>query len=314
MTFEDAVSAPRRITRLHPAIDKRGQKVFHIFSDRPENGYEMTCLRTFRDPQLKVGQRIDDADLERLRTDARAWEAGASARRTERRARIAATAGDRPSAGVISALERGFRGRIMVSLDGHYAFAVSAETAQDAELSLGLPLSASEVTRLKSDYDSAKISERIDRMVAFRPRCAAEVRKRLLPAGIDPVLLEAEIERRIAAEYGILSDGAFIAWFADSRGVRKGREFFTLIGELRLLGVASEAIDAARDAYDHRAALEVAVMRTARGLDLANDGDRQRFVTRLIRKGFRYADARDALAKLGQADEALAEVEEPVGE
>jgi SOS response regulatory protein OraA/RecX len=315
MSFEGP-SEPtfRRITRLHPAIDKRGQKVFHVFSDRPDNGYELTCLRTFRDPTLRVGQRIDDAEVERLRAAARIWESATGERRAERRARIAASAGERPKEGTISTLDRGFRGRVMVSLDGHYAFTITGETADDAELVPGMRLSTADVTRLVSEYDSAKISERIDRLVSFRPRCAAEVRRRLALTGVDPVLLEAEITRRIAADYGILSDEAFIAWFADARGMRKGKEFFTLIGELRHLGVDPAAIDAARDSFDHAAALEIAVARTRRGLDLDNEGDRRRFTERLIRKGFRYADAREALAKIAQVDEALAEAEDPITE
>jgi SOS response regulatory protein OraA/RecX len=298
-----------RITRLHPAFGRDRAKVVHVFSER---GYEFTALASFRDKRLRVGNILDEDEIIELRDAVRAWERGAKQRRSDRRARIAERAQDRPNAGTITALEPGLRGRVMVYLDGAYALTLGTLEVEDRGVIIGRSLDADEVAELKSGHELGNVSERIDKMTAYRPRTAAEVRERLSRAGYDPALVELEIARRLETNYGVYNDEAFVAWFAAARGARKGKDYFLLVPELRHLGVSREAIEAGRAAFadeGHTDALEVAERKAARGLDLDDPESRQKFIRRLAAKGFRYDEAKAALTRLLEAAEAEAETE-----
>lgn len=286
-----------RLVRLHPAIGRDRARVLHVFSER---GYEFTATASFRDRRLRVGNVLDEDELAELRQAAQLWERGAGQRRASRRTRAAERAGNRPAAGTVSALEPGLRGRVLVYLDGAYALALGALEAEDAGVVVGRVLDADEVAKLAAGHELIRVSERIDQMAGYRPRTAAEVRERLARAGYDPAVVEAEIARRLETNYGVYDDEAFVAWFAAARGARKGKDFGLLVPELRHLGVSAPAISAGRAAFadeGHADALEVAERKAARGLDLADPDGRAKFIHRLAAKGFRYDEAKAALAR-----------------
>lgn len=292
-----------RLVRLHPAFGRDRSKVLHVFSER---GYEFTALASFRDKRLKVGYVLDEDELAELRAAVVAWERGARTRTAERRTRAAERSVDRPNSGLVSALDPGLRGRVMVYLDGQYALTLGALEFEDSGLFVGQSLDEAATAALRQGHELSKVSERIDTMASYRPRTAAEVRERLLKAGYDPVALETEIARRLESNYGIYSDEAFVDWFAASRGARKGKDFFLLVPQLRHLGVSQEAIEAGRAAFaneGHAEALEVAQVKAARGLDLTDRDQAQKFIARLAAKGFRYDEAKAALARLMADDE-----------
>jgi SOS response regulatory protein OraA/RecX len=292
----------RKITRLHPGTDtRRRAPVVHVFS---ETGYELTVPRSFRDRRLRVGALIDDADRDELRTAARLWEARSSERRVARAEKAAL---ERPRAGQITDITEGRRGRLHIYLDGGYAFSLSPEIVEYEGVIIGAALDETTVSRLVRRAHVERIAEMIDRKTAVRPRCAGELRRALIAKlHLDAELVEAAIERRRPLG-GILSDADFIAWFAQARGVRKGKGFYALVPELRALDVSTEAISAYRDSFDSQSAAVVAIARAVRGLDLSDPRGRHRFVERLRSRGFGYGVAKAYLDSLAISDEALAD-------
>lgn len=294
----------RAITRLHPAISDRGGRrapVVHVFS---EQGYELTVPKTFRDRRLKVGIRIDGEDVEQMRIAARIWEAGANERRL---ARAEKRALERPTSGEITEISEGRAGRTHVYLDGNFAFSLPSIVAASTLLAVGQELDEDRVRELIAKASVGRVGEMIDRLTAVRPRCAGELRDRLVrERKLDPGMVEAAIEQGLRAGQ-VSSDVDFIEWFAQARGVRKGKGFGALVGELRRLGVDQEAINEYRDHFDTEGAAEVGIVKAARGLDLDDPKQRQKFVTRVLSRGFRYADARAYLeARAVEIDDELA--------
>ena len=302
MSIPELSGGPRRITRLHPSFDvRRRRPVIHVFSSA---GYELTVPKTFRDKRLKVGNRIDDEDRDQMRTAARLWEAAGSERAVARAEKAAL---ERPASGVISQISEGRRDRVHIYLDGGYAFSLTAEIVEYEGLAIGVALDEAAVRRLVGRAHVERIAAMIDRKTALRPRCAGELRRVFVgKLKLDPDLVEAAIERRRALGT-VLSDEAFVAWFAGARGVRKGKGFYAIVPALRALDVPMAAINGYRDSFDTTSAAEIATVKAARGLDLHDPAGRHKFVTRLASKGFSYTVAKEYLDNLRIADEDLAE-------
>ena len=270
----------RKIVRLHR---DRAKSLIHVFS---EQGYECSLPLGFRDPQLRVNKRLTGEELDAIRASARLWESERPERQERRRAgrreRIA-------GGGEISALKAGRDGAINVEIDGRHGLTL----ADASGLRVGQRLTADEMEGLYEREDEARIGARIDRLTAFRPRSATEIRDRMKRLGIEGAALERAIERRLKANLGILDDLAFARWWAEHRGARKGRSVRSLGPDLRRKVVDQEAaLAAAREVSDDQEALVVAVERARRGLDLRDERHRRRFVGRLARRGFGYQEAR----------------------
>lgn len=293
------MSNPRAITRLY---EDKAKRVIHVFS---ANGYELTTPLGFRDRNLKVGRTLDDEAFDALRAAAREHERGRSERRAARRERNAAS---RPNEGTVTGLSYDTRhGKAYVELDGQYALSVTIGQLVDAGLAVGKDLDAPAVTALREGYNVMRVAAIIDRLTGYRPRTAAEITKRLAQKGIEGPLIDAAIAARTGVAYGVLSDLEFARWFAEHRGIPRGKGFRALVPELRRLGVSDEAISTTEAEYATDEAREVALVRAARGLDLDDPKMRTRFVARLARTGFNYGDARDYLDARAVSDEDLDE-------
>jgi regulatory protein len=270
----------RKIVRLHR---DRAKRLIHVFS---EQGYECSLPLGFRDPQLRVNKRLTSEELDEIRATARLWESERPERQERRRAgrreRIA-------GGGEISALKAGRDGAINVEIDGRHGLTL----ADASGLRVGQRLTADEMDGLYEREDEARIGARIDRLTAFRPRSATEIRDRMKRLGIEGPALERAIERRLKTNLGILDDLAFARWWAEHRGARKGRSVRSLGPDLRRKVVdQAAALAAAREVSDDQEALIIAVERARRGLDLHDERHRRRFVGRLARRGFGYQEAR----------------------
>jgi len=77
--------------------------------------------------------------------------------------------------------------------------------------------------------------ERGARLLAVRPRTELEMRQRLGAAGIEPLDVEAAIERLL--ELNLLDDPAFSRQWVDERSRRKGLAGDALVRELTAKGV-----------------------------------------------------------------------------
>lgn len=157
------------------------------------------------------------------------------------------------------------------------------------------------------------------RYLATRPRTRWEVERRLRRAGAQEPVVAGTLTR--LAELGYLDDHAFVRWWLEQRDRHAPRGRRLIEAELRQRGVAREAIERLRDAWDEpergpdddadlpsndqeRAA--VALSRHLRGRSVPDDPKaRQRLGMFLVRRGFDPETVRGAIRSAAAGSEEL---------
>jgi SOS response regulatory protein OraA/RecX len=281
--------APRPILRIDPSKFRPGERVVITV-----HGAEIVLPKGFRARDLRPKGLLSDERLAELREEIATFRAEAPARRAARATERAAA---RPTQGTITALEPLRGGRICIRLDGDPFVTLPAERVAREGLWTGDVIDAARAATLVTAVEEESALRRIDAAIAYGPRTAEELRRRLARKGIEATpAVEAAIERRRGS--GVMEPDEFAVRFATTRGEAKGKHVRQLRGELLRRGVDDESIAAAEAGFDAAAAIAVAVPKALRGLDLAEERDRRRFTTRLIGRGFSYGDAAAALARL----------------
>ena len=114
-----------------------------------------------------------------------------------------------------------------------------------------------------------------------------------------PETAVARVMQRLC-EAGYINDKDFAQQWADSR-TSKGMGAQRIRTELRRKGVGSDEIDEVienLDEDDVMAGAFNAAKKAARGKDLSFPGDRQKVMAALVRRGYGYATAREAISRL----------------
>lgn len=206
---------------------------------------------------------------------------------------------------VITAIRRE-RGKFYVTVNGNEKVVVPAPLFRERPLSEGETIDLEEYDHwlMVRQYRAA-----LDRAVAFlasRARSRREVEARLLQAGYRPctvemVLYKLERER-------LLDDGDFARQWVEARaGRRLGRN--RIARELRDKGVSAEEAEAALTTLDEEDQLDAAVQLAEKTLHRAKPGEppaktTQRVIAMLLRRGYGYDLARQALEKAAASQEA----------
>ncbi len=140
------------------------------------------------------------------------------------------------------------------------------------------------------------------RFLSYRPRSETEVRRYLAGKEIEPVVIDAVIERLREQRY--LDDIEFARYWVENRQRFRPHGVRALRQELRLKGVEAETIEGAvADVEPESAAYEAGLPRAQRLAALAEADPltfRRRLIEFLLRRGFDYATARDAVTRLAR--------------
>ncbi|MCA9829648.1 MAG: regulatory protein RecX [Dehalococcoidia bacterium] len=175
----------------------------------------------------------------------------------------------------------------LVRLSDGRDFVFSEEACVRAGLRAGLPVSEETLSALDAAEQRVQAHEAALRLLSHRSRSESEMRTRLTMRGIDPGVIEGEIER--LRDSGLLDDEKFArAWVEDRKRLApRGRRMlrYELLGR----GIAPEAVDeVTADVDDGALALELARGRARR----TKAEDYESFVTNvggfLRRRGFSY--------------------------
>lgn len=197
------------------------------------------------------------------------------------------------------------RGKFHIIINGGEEVVVPAPLFRERPLDVGEAIDLEEYDHwlMVRQYRAA-----LDRAVAFlasRARSRREVEARLLQSGYRPctvemVLYKLERER-------LLDDGDFARQWVEARANRNlGRN--RIARELRDKGVSAEEAEAALTAIDEDDQLEAAVQLAEKSLRRAKPDEpiaktAQRVVAMLLRRGYGYDLARQALEKATAAPE-----------
>ena len=197
----------------------------------------------------------------------------------------------------------------MLSLSDGREFLFSDEACERCRIAEGLTADEELLRALDRAERRVNAHEAALRLLASRPRSEHEIRTRLAMRGIDPGVIEDEVERLRMA--GLLDDEKFAqAWVEDRKRVSpRGRRMlkYELLGR----GIAPESADeATQDVDDRETAFELARGRARR----APRGSYELFFAKvggfLRRRGFDYevtaAATRQAWSELLAEDELAA--------
>ena len=192
--------------------------------------------------------------------------------------------------------------RYNISLDGRFAFGLDGAVIIAEGLTIGRELTGDDVARLRVADDERKLLDAALHFLAPRPRSRVEMRRRLLTPRRYRALPSAEAVDRVLdrlEQMGLLDDREFAGFWVENRERFSPRSSRALGQELRQRGVSRETVDAVSDPdRDEERALAAARQR----LRTVANADYETFRTRLgqflLRRGFSYTVARDAVRQL----------------
>jgi len=190
--------------------------------------------------------------------------------------------------------------RVNVYLDGEFAFGLAAIYA--AGLRVGQQLSDSEIAQLQEADLLEQNYERAVRFLSYRPRSEAEIRHYLKEKAVEPAVVEAVVER--LRGQGYLDDAEFARYWVENRQRFRPRGVRALRHELRLKGVNPDTIEqAVGEVESGSLAYQAARPQAERQAAMAQSDPpafRRRLIAFLVRRGFDYGEARDAVNQLAR--------------
>jgi len=210
-------------------------------------------------------------------------------------------------AGTITAIDVQARNprRVNVFLDGAFAFALSMEVATQANLQPGVALSDQNIAGLVAEGKWQKLYDATLNFLSYRPRSEDEVR-RYLSRRQTPPDLSARLIARLT-ESRLLDDEAFARYWVENREAFSPRSGRALRAELRSKGVDDSTIASAIEGDDSDAAYRAA-QKKARPLSTADrDTFRRKLLSFLMRRGFSYDTAREAVNRVWTETQANAD-------
>lgn len=175
--------------------------------------------------------------------------------------------------------------RVNVYLDGEFAFGLYHITA--AWLRLGQELSDEKTAELQEQDGQEAAYQQALRLLEYRPRSSAEVRRNLEKHGLPQEAIDATLAR--LENSGLVDDARFAREWVENRSTFRPRSQRALAYELRQKGIASEAVEEAVQPVDEEAVAYAAAQRQTRKIH-AEDWPkfRSRLAGFLARRGFGY--------------------------
>ncbi|MFQ5435368.1 MAG: regulatory protein RecX [Anaerolineae bacterium] len=202
--------------------------------------------------------------------------------------------------GKITALElqKKNKNRISIFLNGKFALGVTAVAAHG--LKIGQELSLSDIEQIEQKEAAEQARQAALRLLNYRPRSAAEIRRGLRKKGFTDDIIQPVIDRLTAVD--LLNDEAFARYWVDQRETFKPRSQFALRQELQQKGVSRDIIDAALETVDEETAARQAAQKKARQLSrLSEESFRAKLGGFLGRRGFHYGLIKQITEEMWQA-------------
>lgn len=175
--------------------------------------------------------------------------------------------------------------RVNIFVGGSFAFSLERMVVQEQGLHLGQVLSDLQIDKLTKADIYGKCIEAALRLLSYRPRSEAEIRRRLDRRFekdiIDRVVLHLK-------ERQIVDDGVFARFWTENRESFSPRSRRLIKRELRSKGIDSEVADEVLEEVDDEESAYRAAQRKGRNLGKDYEIFRQKLGAFLGRRGFSY--------------------------
>ncbi|MCD8089565.1 MAG: RecX family transcriptional regulator [Clostridiales bacterium] len=200
--------------------------------------------------------------------------------------------------------------RFSVYIDGKYSFGVTDIDLLYYKLKIGESLSEEKYNEILYNNAYAKAKETALRFLGFRMRSRKEIYDRLKKDDFAEEITEGVIA--FLEEYGYIDDKAFAKAYIDEKRRLKGYGGIRLKQELLCKGISREIIDGFSDELenDDIEIIKKAIDKKLKGRPPEDMKEKQRLFGHLIRKGFPYEKAKEALAEYIEELEAGEEYED----
>ncbi|MBN2256755.1 MAG: RecX family transcriptional regulator [Anaerolineaceae bacterium] len=199
---------------------------------------------------------------------------------------------------IITALEpqKHRTNRVNVHLDGAYAFSLACIVS--AWLSVGRELSDTEIDNLLRDDSFEEATQAAMRFINYKPRTAAEVRKRLVEHKIPEAAIEHTLTR--LTQTGLINDDKYARDWVESRQASHPRSARMIAFELRRKGIGRLEIETAMSEAcdDDQQAYQLASQKISRYEGLEYPEFREKLGSLLARRGFSYEVATRTVNRL----------------
>ena len=184
--------------------------------------------------------------------------------------------------------------RINVYLDGEFAFGLARIVA--AWLHVGAELSDEKIARLQAEDEQEAAYQQALKLIRYRPRTEAELRKNLNKHFVPPETIEAVIERLRST--GLVDDARFAQGWVENRAELRPRSRRALAFELSQRGVDAQTIAASLETIDEEEmAFQTALKRARRLQTLDWRSFRQKMTQYLSQRGFNYEVSSQAVTR-----------------
>jgi regulatory protein len=180
--------------------------------------------------------------------------------------------------------------RVNVHVDGEFRLALALEIAYGVPLRVGDEVSEAQLEELARRDQLWKAKEAALNLLSFRPRPAAELRRRLKEKEYPAEVADEVVEGLVSA--GLVDDAGFAGMFVRDRVRLKPKGRRRLVQELRAKGVDEETARAAvEEAWEGEEVSDVALAREAAARWSPRAGEerekaRRRLYAFLARRGF----------------------------
>ena len=192
--------------------------------------------------------------------------------------------------------------RVNLHVDGEFRLALAAEIAYGAHLHVGDEISEATLRDLEARDQAWKAREAALVLLSFRPRTAAELRRRLLQKEFPEETVDSCVASLV--DQGLVNDGAFAETFVRDRVRLRPKGKQRLAQELRAKGVnPDEAQEAIAGVFEREEVSESELARAAAAKWRPRAGEerpkaRARLHAFLARRGFGGDAIREVMAEL----------------
>jgi regulatory protein len=186
--------------------------------------------------------------------------------------------------------------RRSVFIDGRFAFGVDEEVVSRLGLEKGESLTETRIGKILAGKRENEAKEAALRFLSFRRRTEKEIRDKLRGRGFDQKAIKKTIEK--LKGYDLINDHEFATAWVKDRLAHRPRGKRLLRQELWKKGIAKDIIDQVTEQLcqnEGRSASEVLARARKRYESLEPQVARRRMLGLLVRRGFSYETAKDAL-------------------
>ncbi|HEX9029434.1 MAG TPA: RecX family transcriptional regulator [Anaerolineales bacterium] len=208
-------------------------------------------------------------------------------------------------------LQKRNRQRVNVYLDGEFAFGLARIVA--AWLEVGQTLSDEKIVQLRSEDGSEAAYQQALKLLNYRPRAEAEIRKNLKEHDIAEEIISEVLER--LKENGLVDDARFAQAWIENRSELRPRSRRALTYELQQRGIDRQLAEQSLESLnDEELAYQAALKQSRKLRELDWQDFRQKMYGFLARRGFNYEVSAPVTARIwaelhnnGTSEEPLAD-------